>query len=110
MSDYRRVRIPDGTYFFTVNLANRCGTALVDHIDLLRQTIGAVRKRYPFKIDAWVVLPDHMHTIWTLPGDDQDYSGRWREIKKGFTKALPGRNRLWQPRFWEHTIRNERDY
>ena len=110
MSDYRRVRIPDGVYFFTVNLADRRGTLLVDHIDRLRTAVRTVREERPFKIDAWVVLPDHMHAIWTLHGDDQDYSGRWRKIKKGFTRAHPGKDTVWQPRFWEHAIRNERDY
>jgi putative transposase len=110
MSDYRRVRISGGTYFFTVNLADRRGTLLVDHIDLLRKALASVRARHPFGVDALVVLPDHMHAIWHLPGDDQDYSGRWREIKKGFTKTLPCRGTVWQPRFWEHAIRDEKDY
>lgn len=110
MSDYRRVRAPGGTYFFTVNLAGRHGALLIDHIDLLRKALATVRERQPFGIDAWVVLPDHLHAIWHLPGDDQDYSGRWREIKKGFTKGLARSTAVWQPRFWEHTIRDEKDY
>ena len=81
-----------------------------------------VKRARPFHIDAWVVLPDHLHAIWTLPENDTDYSGRWREIKKMFSKALPpneyrnrsqrqrGERGIWQPRFWEHTIRDETDY
>jgi putative transposase len=71
----------------------------------------------PFQIDAWVVLPEHIHCIWTLPEGDTDYSGRWRAIKIHFTKALRngeslagGGCEIWQKRFWEHTIRDERDY
>jgi putative transposase len=122
MPDYRRNRVPGGTYFFTVNLANRRSDLLVREIETLRAAIRAVRLAKPFHTDAWVVLPDHMHCMWTLPEDDVDYSGRWRSIKKRFSKALPnvelrppeilareGR-RVWQKRFWEHTIRDERDY
>ena len=94
----------------------------MDHIDELRTAIRTTRKTKPFHIDAWVVLPDHMHCIWTLPKNDSDYSGRWREIKKSFTKSFPNdeyrsRSRIknkergiWQRRFWEHTIRDELDY
>jgi putative transposase len=122
MPDDRRNRVPGGTYFFTVNLANRRSDLLFREIGTLRAAIHAVRLLTPFHTDAWVVLPDHMHCIWTLPEDDTDYSGRWRAIKKRFSKALPnvelirpevlareGRG-IWQKRFWEHTIRDERDY
>jgi putative transposase len=122
MPDYRRNRIPGGTYFFTVNLLERSSTMLVTHVDALRDAVRTVRARRPFHIDAWVVLPDHMHTVWTLPADDADYSGRWKAIKTAFAKALPRTERLspvhaakgergiWQRRFWEHTIRDEWDY
>jgi putative transposase len=122
MPGYRRNRVPGGTYFFTVNLANRRSDLLVREVETLRSAIRAVRLATPFHIDAWVILPDHMHCIWTLPEDDADFSGRWRAIKIRFTKALPniessrpeglanhGRG-IWQKRFWEHTIRDERDY
>ena len=81
-----------------------------------------VRVKYPFEIDAWVVLPDHMHCIWTLPPGDTDYTLRWRLIKAAFSKSLPrierrskvriarGERGIWQRRFWEHTLRDERDY
>ena len=122
MPDYRRLRIPGGCYFFTVNLLDRNTALLVDRIELLRESVRVTKQRKPFHIDAWVVLPEHMHCIWTLPPSDDDFSGRWREIKKTFSKALPqteNRSRtrihrkergIWQQRFWEHAIRNERDY
>ena len=100
----------------------RQGRLLVEHVDLLREAVRAVRRERPFHIDAWVVLPDHLHAVWTLPVGDSDYSGRWREIKKAFSKGLPKTERLsavraakgergiWQRRFWEHTIRDDADY
>ena len=94
---------------------------LVDKIASLREAVIATRRSHPFTIDAFVVLPDHVHAIWTLPPDDRDFSMRWRLIKSRFAKALPKRERLsevrfargergiWQRRFWEHLIRNEAD-
>jgi putative transposase len=79
---YRRNRVAGGTYFFTVSLANRRSDLLVREIETLRAAIHAACLLKPFHTDAWVVLPDHMHCIWTLPEDDSDYSGRWRAIKK----------------------------
>jgi len=122
MSGYRRVRVPGGSYFFTVNLLERRRRLLVEHIDLLRESFRIVRQQRPFHIDAIVILPDHMHAIWTLPEGDTDYSGRWRSIKKRFAKGLPREELLsstrirrhergiWQRRFWEHTLRDDRDY
>jgi putative transposase len=122
MSDYRRNRVPGGTFFFTVNLLERKSNLLLNHVENLREAVRVVRDKRPFHIDAWVVLPDHMHAIWTLPAGDSDYSGRWRAIKKAFAKTLPkierlsavrvnkGERGIWQRRFWEHTIRDERDY
>ncbi|MES2534807.1 MAG: transposase [Pseudomonadota bacterium] len=122
MSAYLRNRVPGGTYFFTVNLLDRRSRLLVDHIDALRAAVRQVRARRPFHIDAWVVLPDHMHCVWTLPLGDTDYSARWKAIKIAFAKSLPKTERLsavrtrrgergiWQRRFWKHTIRDERDY
>ncbi|MDD5364365.1 MAG: transposase [Gallionellaceae bacterium] len=122
MPDYRRNRMPGGTYFFTVNLLERNSSLLFDHIDALRDAVRTVRVRRPFLIDAWVVLPDHMHAIWTLPDDDSGYSGRWKAIKIAFAKTLPkterisparaarGERGIWQRRFWEHTIRDDTDY
>jgi REP-associated tyrosine transposase len=122
MPDYRRNRVPGGTYFFSVNLLKRDSALLVPHIDALRDAVRTVRDRRPFHIDAWVVLPEHMHAVWTLPIDDADYSGRWKAIKIAFSKTLPkteflspvraakGERGIWQRRYWEHTIRDEKDY
>lgn len=119
---YRRHYVEGGTYFFTVNLLERDKALLTEHIVQLREAVRWVKVWRPFHIDAWVVLPDHMHVIWTLPENDADYSSRWREIKKRFSKSLPnierrskvrtlkGERGIWQRRFWEHTIRDERDY
>jgi putative transposase len=122
MTDYRRNRVPGGTYFFTVNLLNRHSTLLVDEVSILREVVRDVRARAPFHIDGWVLLPEHLHCLWTLPEGDADFSSRWRDIKKGFSKRLPngehrsasragkGERGIWQRRFWEHTIRDDRDY
>ncbi|MGG7750997.1 transposase [Klebsiella aerogenes] len=109
MSNYRRSYIPGGCWFFTVNLQNRHSDLLTRHIDHLRAAIACAKRKRPLQINSWVVLPEHMHCIWTLPEGDSDYSGRWREIKKSFTRAL-AQNQIWQPRFWEHAIRNDEDY
>ncbi len=122
MPDYRRNRIPGGTYFFTVNLLERSLSLLTDHVETLRAAVRQTRSRHPFHIDAWVVLPDHLHCVWTLPRGDANYSARWKAIKIAFTKSLPATERLtpirrargergiWQRRFWEHTLRDDRDY
>jgi putative transposase len=121
--DYRRIRVPGGCFFFTVNLLERHGNELlVRRIDLLRDAVRQVRQARPFEIDAWVVLPDHLHCVWTLPPGDHDNGTRWRLIKTAFAKGLPTTERLspvrrrrgergiWQRRFWEHAIRDEADY
>jgi len=122
MPDYRRAFIPGGSWFFTVNLLERRKTLLVDHVATLRHAVDATRRSLPFAIDAFVVLPDHLHAIWTLPPGDADFSTRWRLIKTRFARALPRQERLspvrvarnergiWQRRFWEHLIRDEDDY
>ncbi len=122
MPDYRRNLIPGGTFFFTVNLLDRRSDLLVTQMDALKDAIRRVRIRAPFHIDAWVVLPDHMHCLWTLPKDDCDFPGRWQAIKTTFSKSLPtseprssvmtrrGERGIWQRRYWEHTIRDDRDF
>ena len=80
MPNYRRHRVPGGTYFFTVNLLERKRSLLVDEIESLRAAVRKVRAAQPFAIDCWVVLPDHMHSVWTLPPGDADYSSRWKAI------------------------------
>ena len=122
MSVYRRNYVAGGTYFFTVNLLDRKKALLVDYVGALRESVAQVKRKRPFQIDAWVVLPDHMHAVWTLPEGDSDYSGRWREIKKAFNRYIPmdellsparqqqGERGIWQRRFWEHTIKSDVDY
>ena len=118
---YRRNRVAGGTYFFTVTLRDRSSDVLVRHVGLLRNAFRTVRTERPFTIDAIVILPDHLHAVWTLPDGDADYSGRWRAIKSNFTHELRlsgmpltrdkrGEYRLWQRRFWEHTIRDDTDF
>ncbi len=118
---YRRAEVAGGTYFFTVNLAERKRTLLVDHVDWLREVLRDVKRRHPFHIDAMVILPDHLHALWTLPVDDCDYPTRWMLIKAGFSRRIPagerrnksrmmkGERGIWQRRYWEHLIRDERD-
>lgn len=77
-----------GSYFFTVTLRGRKSTVLIDHIEFLREAVRKTREARPFTIEAWVILPEHMHPIWTLPPNDADYSSRWRSIKSHFTHQL----------------------
>jgi putative transposase len=90
---------------------------LITRIDALREPVRVVRRQSPFRIDAWVVLPDHTHCLWTLPEGDSDFPDRWRRIKTAFSKSLAntegggrtglpkGERGVWQRRYWEHTIR-----
>lgn len=119
MPNYHRARIPGSTYFFTVVTAQRRPLlTAAEAVAALRQSVAEVRRQLPFSIDAWMLLPDHMHAIWTLPVDDFDFSTRWGRIKAGFTRrcgkahtSAPGRDAgLWQPRFWEHLIRDKTDF
>ena len=89
MPNYRRVFVAGGCYFFTVNLLDRNSRLLVDHIDSLRTAVRETRHRFPFEIDAMVILPDHIHAIWTLPEGNSDFSVRWRWIKIRFSKSIP---------------------
>ena len=123
MTEYRRVRVPGATWFFTVGLAERRGNGLlVESIDTLRSAFRVVRERHPLQMDAVVILPDHLHCVWTLPEGDADYSTRWGLIKAKFSRSLNrgerrsasrvkrGERGIWQRRFWEHCIRDEGDY
>jgi putative transposase len=88
----------------------------------LREAVRATRAERPFGIDAWVVLPDHLHCVWTLPEGDRDFSTRWRLIKGRLAASLTPSDRrsrskvaksekgIWQRRFWEHHIRDEADH
>lgn len=75
-------------------------------------------------VDGMVVLPDHIHAIWTLPKGDDDFSNRWRVFKATFTKQInpklyepisksrykKGERGIWQRQFWEHNIRDNKDF
>ena len=148
MPNYRRARVPGASYFFTVTLADRAEHWLVEQIDALRGAFARTRGELPFRVDAIVVLPDHLHCIWTLPPGDANFSLRWQRIKGRFTHAChaadavrttpiarpspvgrsfsapiarPGPvgrsfsapiadRRIWQHRFWEHVLRDDRDF
>ena len=127
MSNYRRSYVPGGSYFFTVVTQRRAAILTNDTArDCLRDAIRHCQQTLLFRVDALVMLPDHVHTIWTLPPDNCDYSKCWGIVKSSFTQswlaaggfeqsltasALSYRRRgVWQPRFWEHTLRGEQDY
>jgi putative transposase len=118
---YRRANTEGGTYFFTVNLADRQSNLLVRHIEDLRAVTQTVKQAHSFTIVAMVVLPEHLHTIWRLPPGDANYPLRWSQIKAGFSRRIPNGERIrpsrqtkrergiWQRRYWEHQIRDEDD-
>ncbi|MGY4436672.1 putative transposase [Bradyrhizobium sp. F1.13.1] len=122
MTGYRRNFIPGGSFFFTVNLAERRHSLLTDHVEILRAAFRETRQRHPFTIDGIVVLPDHLHAVWTLPEGDANYATPWRLIKSTFSRgvargerisssrAAKGERGIWQRRYWEHTIRDEGDF
>jgi putative transposase len=122
VTDYRRYFVPGGTYFFTATLADRSLSLLTENITALRTAFRQVRTKMPFVVDAIVVLPDHLHTIWVLPPGDADFSTRWKKIKAAFSRQLPriehrsesqarkGERGIWQRRFWEHALRDEADW
>ena len=121
---YRRDRTAGGTYFFTVVTERRQPLlTLPGNIERLRESFGRERKRHAFEIESIVVLPDHLHCIWVLPGGDSDYSGRWARIKRYFSMGCAGvdapasvsrkakrEHNVWQRRFWEHLIRDDADW
>jgi len=119
---YRRVKTPGACYFFTVNLAKRKGSLLIDEIEKLRQAFHKVKLKHPFKVDAVVILPDHLHMVMSLPEGDANYSQRWNLIKGCFSRSIECTERIsivrkkkrergiWQKRFWEHLIRDEKDF
>jgi putative transposase len=135
MSRYIRPHRPGASIFFTVTLAARGADTLVRHVDLLREAVRQTRADRPFGIDAWVVLPDHMHCVRRMPEGDADYAVRMGAIKARFSMALrragfpppsrrggvnhnggvnptlrKGEVGIWQRRFWEHHIRDEADW
>lgn len=133
MPNYLRPRIPGATIFLTICLADRGSDRLVRHVDALREAVRRTKAERPFTIDAFVVLPDHLHAVWTLPDGDTDYSTRVGALKARFSMAMrragftpppptcrvngganpalrrKGEIGVWQPRYWEHHIRDARD-
>ncbi|MFZ2752602.1 MAG: transposase [Lysobacteraceae bacterium] len=121
MPIYRRFWVPGGTYFFTVNLADRRGRVLTANIDALRAAFKETRAARPFDVVAAVVMPNHLHCIWTLPEGDADNARRWSQLKSAFSRRVPyeefvspsrieRRERgIWQRRFWERCIVDEND-
>jgi putative transposase len=122
---YRRARVAGGTYFFgVVTHGRRPIFADGAHVDSLRVVFRRVMARHPFTVDAFVLLPDHLHCLWTLPVGDNDFPLRWNLIKSGFSRMAgridgerPNPSRvakrergIWQRRYWEHMIRDDRDY
>ena len=139
MSNYVRPRWNGVPIFFTVALARRGGNLLVREVEVLRRAVRETRRERPFTVDAWVVMPDHMHAVWRLPDGDADYSTRWGAIKGRFTRDIgragftppptfprvvtggvagvnpglrqhKGERGVWQRRFWEHHIRNKAEW
>lgn len=119
---YRRNRQAGGQYFITINLLNRKSQMLTEHIDILRQAFARVKHKHPFELPAIVVLPEHIHLIMELPAGDDDFARRIMLIKPYFSRHIPqteristsrqrkGERGIWQRRYWEHCIRDERDY
>ncbi len=127
MPEFTRAFAPGGTFFFTVVTHQRRPLFAAQRArTLLRRAMDTVRAHRPFQLDAIVLLPDHLHCIWTLPPDDTDFSTRWRKIKETFTREYlaaggpesrvsagqerKGLRGVWQQRFWEHTIRDETNF
>ena len=127
MPNWRRAHVPGGSFFFTVVTDGRAPILCKEPA---RRSLGNVirdcLRTWPFRLDAIVLLPDHLHAIWTLPSGDSEYPKRWGWIKKEFTKQWlqlggkeqpqtvgrksDGRRGVWQPKYWEHTLEDEDDY
>ena len=122
---YVRTQAKGGTFFFTVVTYRRKNIlGGPENVSLLKEAFRAVMDAHPFIIDAIVVLPDHLHCLWTLPESDNDFPTRWRLIKSAFSrrcgsesKGTPSISRsakkeqaVWQRRYWEHQIRDEGDF
>jgi putative transposase len=123
MTQYRRLYVANATWFFTVNLATRQNNhLLVEQINALRLAFRYVKDRRPFIINAVVIMPDHLHCIWTLPAGDTDFSTRWNLLKGRFSRSIDKGQRIsqsriskrergiWQRRFWAHLITDQDDF
>lgn len=115
MPDFKRQCRTGSSVYFTVGLKQRGSDLLIREINLLRASVGRTLRDRPVEVRAWVILPDHMHCVWTMPDGDHDFSTRWRLIKARFSRGLPKGPRstseiarqergIWQRRFWEHHI------
>src|SRR5262249_43934435 len=126
MPNYRRNYVPGGTYFFTMVVHERRPLFSIEqNRDLLRKAIQEIQAKRSFTNVAMVLLPDHLHCVWTMPAMDADYSTRLRQIKEAFTRSYlesggkegrstesrlrHGERAVWQRRFWEHTCRDQDD-
>lgn len=112
---YLRPCDPGAVIFFTLRLVSQGSELLLDQVARLRQSVRVTRQQRPFQIEAFVVLPDHLHCIWRLPRDDTDCASRWQLIKTRFCQGLaidprhPGHvagddRAIWQSHFWPHAI------
>jgi putative transposase len=127
MPNYLRPKTAGGTFFFTVVTFERRKFLTLDSSrGILGLAIKEVQEQYPFSVEAWVLLADHLHAVWTLPEGDTDFSKRWGLIKAKFSKEStslfhkeyslnPSRNKrrettIWQRRCWEHSIRDDEDF
>ena len=123
MANYRRLYVKGGTYFFTVVTQDRRHIFTEEKsTQMLRSAFKVVMDKNPFQVESIVVLPDHIHCIWTLPRDDHDFSKRWKGIKYRFSSNYKSsfatsdsmkkkkEKGLWQRRFWEHLIRDQDDF
>lgn len=127
MPEYRRAKIKGGTYFFTLVTYRRQKLFLFsENIALFLNSLNHIKRYHPFKLHAYCILPDHIHMIWELPEDDDDYANRISQIKGRFSKAYISNNgdrsdksisrykrretSIWQRRYWEHYIRDEDDF
>lgn len=122
MSNYIRRRVPGATYFFTIRLAQRSDDLLLRQIDLLRRAMRQTLARHPFTIEAITILPATIHTLWTLPPEDDAFPTRIAMLKSRFSRACPmplnrtdaqikrAEKGIWQRRYWEHVIRDTADF
>ncbi len=125
MATYRRLLTPGATYFFTLVTQDRSPLLTEPQVvEVLRQAFREVRREYPFRVEAIVLLPDHLYCLWTLPDGDADYARRWNIVKRRVSQrvrhllptpeigsqAARRELGLWQRRFWEHQIRDEADF
>jgi putative transposase len=121
MSRYRRVKLEGGAFFFTLAVADRSSDLLVRQIERLRRAYQTVQERLPFETVAICIVPNHLHALCHLPQGDADFASRWSLFKSDFSRGIPAAGArsasklkkrekgIWQRRYWEHAIRDDRD-